>query len=234
LQEVCEIKAGIHNGNIRKKLIVESKIDDKCKKLLAGKDVGRYAHKWAGTFIRYDPTIANKEKKEYCSLRDETIFTKNEKILIRDIGKRLPASFDDKQYYCMDTVYVAFLKKEFKKSLNLKYLLAILNSNLIEFYFRKIYGTVHVGSNYQRYKRQFLINLPIKLVDIKLQKKVVQLVDNMLKANKKLEDIGDALTDEHARLDKEVEKVDREIDELVYKLYGITNKERKIIEESLK
>lgn len=33
---------------------------------------------------------------------------------------------------------------------------------------------------------------------------------------------------------KEIEKTDAEIDELVYKLYGITEEEKKIIEESLR
>ena len=51
--------------------------------------------------------------------------------------------------------------------------------------------------------------------------------------------IGEALVihgsdDEKARLEKEIQKLDSEIDEEVYKLYGITEEEKKIIEESLK
>jgi hypothetical protein len=172
LQEICNIKAGIHNGNIRNKLIVEKKVDSSCKRLLVGKNVGRYAFKWENLYVRYDSTLANKSKGEYCSLRDENIFTQKEKILVRDIGKRLPATYDDKQYYCMDTIYVVFLKDKYKEQLNLKYILGILNSNLLEFYFRKLFGTVHVGSNYQRYKKQFLIALPIKIVNLEKQEKV--------------------------------------------------------------
>ena len=41
-------------------------------------------------------------------------------------------------------------------------------------------------------------------------------------------------TDEKAQLEKEIQKIDNEIDEEVYKLYGITEEEKKIIEGSLK
>ncbi|MBS3126351.1 hypothetical protein J4453_02830 [Candidatus Woesearchaeota archaeon] len=41
-------------------------------------------------------------------------------------------------------------------------------------------------------------------------------------------------TDEKARLEKEIQKLDNEIDEEIYKLYGITEEEKKIIEDSLK
>jgi len=40
--------------------------------------------------------------------------------------------------------------------------------------------------------------------------------------------------DTKAQLEKEIQKLDSEIDEEVYKLYGITEEEKKIIEESLK
>jgi hypothetical protein len=35
-------------------------------------------------------------------------------------------------------------------------------------------------------------------------------------------------------VEEEIEKLDREINELVYELYGITEDEKKIIEESIK
>ena len=41
-------------------------------------------------------------------------------------------------------------------------------------------------------------------------------------------------TDFKAQLEKEIQKLDNEIDEEVYKIYGITEEEKKIIEESLK
>jgi hypothetical protein len=56
----------------------------------------------------------------------------------------------------------------------------------------------------------------------------------MLSLNHRLNEIGDKKTDERARIEDEIKKTDGEIDQLVYKIYGITEKEKKIIEESLK
>ena len=52
--------------------------------------------------------------------------------------------------------------------------------------------------------------------------------------NKKLQEIGDRNTLEKRKLEEGIKKTDNEIDELVYQLYGITEEEKKIIEESLK
>jgi type II restriction/modification system DNA methylase subunit YeeA len=40
--------------------------------------------------------------------------------------------------------------------------------------------------------------------------------------------------DKHKKIEEKIKKTDAEIDELVYKIYGITEEEKKIIEESLK
>ena len=56
----------------------------------------------------------------------------------------------------------------------------------------------------------------------------------MLSLNKKLQEIGDKNTLEKQKIQEEIKKIDNEIDELVYQLYGITEEEKKIIEESLK
>jgi len=58
-------------------------------------------------------------------------------------------------------------------------------------------------------------------------------VDNMLSLNKRFNEIGDKQTDERARIEAEIKKTDNEIDTLVYELYGLTQKEIAIIEESL-
>jgi hypothetical protein len=61
---------------------------------------------------------------------------------------------------------------------------------------------------------------------------MTQHVEKMLQLNEILLKIGDKLTDERARIENIIEKTDRQIDQLVYKVYGITEKEQKIIEGS--
>lgn len=52
----------------------------------------------------------------------------------------------------------------------------------------------------------------------------------MLELNKKLAPIRGSYSNEHDELVKEIEKTDREIDELVYKLYDLTPEEIAIVE----
>ena len=56
---------------------------------------------------------------------------------------------------------------------------------------------------------------------------LVALVDVMLDLNKKVQSVKGS---EWNQIQRQIEKTDREIDEMVYKLYGITKMERKIIE----
>ncbi len=58
---------------------------------------------------------------------------------------------------------------------------------------------------------------------------MVALVDRMLGLNQKKHS-GKLAPSEVDRLERDIASTDREIDELVYELYGITDEERKIIE----
>ena len=80
------------------------------------------------------------------------------------------------------------------------------------------------------YVSQVPIKKPTKTEEIE----ITEHVEKMLQLNEKLLEIGDKLTDERARIEDEIKKTDSEIDELVYKIYGITDDEKAIIENSLK
>jgi len=113
---------------------------------------------------------------------------------------------------------------------DLKYLLAILNSKFTNFYLNTI----------RRHRIEFYFysddfkKIPIKNISSNNQLPFINLSDKMLSLNKKLQEIGDKNTLEKQKIQEEIKKTDYEIDELVYQLYGITEEEKKIIEESLK
>ena len=52
----------------------------------------------------------------------------------------------------------------------------------------------------------------------------------MMKLNKELTQIDENYVRERDEIKKEIEKTDKEIDNIVYDLYGLTEKERKIVE----
>ncbi len=63
-------------------------------------------------------------------------FEKN-KIFIPDIALRLQGMYDDKGFYCVNTAYAIPVDD--------KYLLGILNSNLIQFIYSKISSSIRGG-----------------------------------------------------------------------------------------
>jgi len=96
-----------------------------------------------------------------------------------------------------------------------KYLLAILNSKLIEF-LMYVWAISRRGG-YLEYKVQYLEKLPIKSISEKDQKPFINLVEKILE--KKEQDI-------------DTTKLEAELDQLVYKLYELTPSEIKLIEQN--
>lgn len=109
----------------------------------------------------------------------------------------------------------------------LKVLLGLFNSSLLNWRFKLTSATNHVSGDEVR-------QLPVPEIDLSKDKaeykEMIVLVDRMLALNKYLNDMGDKKTDERQRVEEEIKKTDTEIDELVYKLYEITDEEKKIIE----
>lgn len=107
-----------------------------------------------------------------------------------------------------------------------KYLLGLINSRLLNYYYQEFFVTIDVLKN-------ALLSLPIRTINFsnqsekKLHDDLVSLVDVMLNLNKQIQTVKG---NEKEQIQRQIEKTDREIDEIVYKLYGITEEEREIIE----
>jgi type I restriction-modification system DNA methylase subunit len=130
----------------------------------------------------------------------------------------------------VNTVYVIHSQN---REVSLEYLLGVLNSKLIGYYTRKRYGTTAMRGGFIELRTFEIEQIPVK-VSPEYKQTTTKLVSKMLSLNKRLNEIGDKRTDEWARIEEEIKKTDLEIDELVYEIYGITEAEKKIIEESLK
>ena len=117
----------------------------------------------------------------------------------------------------------------------LKYLCALLNSQLLDFYLKRVATTFHGG--YFAANKQYIGQLPMRPIDLSdpadksRHDKIVSLVDQMLDLHKRVV----AKTDhERTLLERQISATDREIDRLVYELYGLTEEEIKIVEGATK
>lgn len=146
-------------------------------------------------------------------------------------GERLVAFPDINGEFLTTEKLVNFIAK---RGSNYHYnaLAGIINSKVPSFYLQRILfsRTTETSRVMDLIYSQFI---PIPKIDFsnrhqkKLHDDLIALVDIMLNLNKKPQT---AKGSEKEQIQRQIEKTDREIDELVYKLYGITEEERKIIE----
>ncbi|MGI7217753.1 Eco57I restriction-modification methylase domain-containing protein [Campylobacter coli] len=146
--------------------------------------------------------------------RDEKFFTGSPRIVaLRKCVGEPKFSYVDFDCYVSATFYVIKTQR-----INVKYLTAILNSKLIAFWL-KHKGKMQ-GNNYQIDKEP-LLNIPIVTINSKNQKiadELINLVDEILKAKEQ---------DKNANTSPLEEKINN----MVYKIYNLTEEEIKIIEE---
>lgn len=162
------------------------------------------------------------------------VLFQNPKIVVPDYNNQASFTLDLGGHF-YKTGYGIILKDD---KLSPKYILGVLNSTLLFKYLCSI-GTLLRGG-YVRFWTKFIEQLPIRTIDFsssadrRIHDDIVILVDKMLSLNKRLNELGDKKTDERYKIEEEIKKTGAEIDELVYKLYGITEEEKEIIEESLR
>jgi type I restriction-modification system DNA methylase subunit len=226
LGEISIIHAGgIATGPDKTKMIENNKKNERYKPMLEGKDIKPYYPLFANRYILYD-------RKLLYRAREESIFLSPEKIVTQRIGggnRVLVVSYDNNQYYTFNSTNTILPKDN---ESNLKFILGLLNSKLINWYYvNKFTNKSNLTVNISK---TFLEQIPIKIASLKEQQKLISLVDKILAKNKELVSFGDKQTSETKKLKSEIEQIDKEINEEVYKLYGITDEEQKIIEESLK
>ena len=153
-------------------------------------------------------------------------FTKP-KIIYAEIATNGQFTLDTENYFSDTTSYILGTES--------KYLLGILNSRLWSFLFSKVSSEIQGG--FYRWKRQYMAKLPIYTPDFDnpddkaRHDRIVTLVTDMLELHKHL---SHAKTDQEKRLvTQEIESTDRQIDSLVYGLYGLTADEIAVVEESV-
>ncbi|UOS52266.1 class I SAM-dependent DNA methyltransferase [Helicobacter pylori] len=223
------------------------------KPILRGKDIKRYSYEWADLWVinthnGYTSNLKFKippidiEKypatKAYLDSHYDTIATRcdqgdtpyhlrncayledfeKEKIVYGEIVKEPRFYLDNGE--CKLGYFYAEATSFILTGEHLHYLLGMLHSKLITFAFKTFYAGGGLGESGYRYKKAFIERLPIPQITEKNQ----ELAD-------KITDGAKAILEAKAKDPKaNTQKLEKEIDALVYQLYHLTDKEIKIIE----
>lgn len=174
------------------------------KKFLRGEDIDRYQIK---SSVYIDTSF------DEINYKDDSLY-KDTKILIRKTGNGIKAVIDEEYRYVIQTIYIFKTKKTSK--LNERYILGCLNSKLMGFYYSYTFGEKD-RKVFPHLTQKKVLNLPIMNINEYQQKPFIEIVDKILSAKK-----SDPKTD--------TSNLEKQIDELVYKLYDLTEEEIRIIE----
>ncbi|MCL2312289.1 MAG: endonuclease, partial [Firmicutes bacterium] len=182
--------------------------------LLRGSLMNKYVNFWNNnSWIQYGEWLAEPRKPD--------IFETEEKIVVRQTGDSIIATIINANIICRDNLYIITSKK-----INLKFLLGIINSKLVDFYYCQM--NPEKGEVLAQVKKQHVEQLPIpKYVSKERETEIIKLVDQLLQFNKDLQTT--TLPEKAEQLKQRIEYNEDQINEIVYELYGLTEEEVKII-----
>jgi hypothetical protein len=155
------------------------------------------------------------------------------KICVPRLVYRLCAAFDAGGQHFLDNVDVGGVTlKPSHASMDLRVLLALLNSQLLAWFFPNI--SAPFRGNWMSANRQFLSELPIQFGTASGESKsahqnqMIPFVDQALELHKRL--AGTKTPQEKTAIERQISATDAQINKLVYDLYGLTEEEIKIVE----
>jgi hypothetical protein len=216
LSEICHVIIGIKPYQVgkgkpkqTKDMVVnrvfdaEYEVDETYRPLLRGKDINKYITLWNGKrWIKYGDDLAEP--------RYSANFDLPEKIVIRQTSDCLIATLDTQKFVCMNNLHIVNSKDE---KYNLKYILALINSKLMNFYYETL--NPEKGEVLAEVKKQNVEKLLIKIANNKTQLIFMKRVDEILTFKSQ---------------GKDTTALEQQIDNMVYKLYELTYQEVKIID----
>jgi hypothetical protein len=147
------------------------------------------------------------------------------KIIVPAIVRTASYAFDTAGFYSNDKTTIIPTTD--------KYLLGLISSKALDYYMHSISSTKQGG--YFEYKPMYISQLPICPIDFNHQvekathDQIVILVTQMLLLHRQL--AATKLDHDKNALQRQIDAADREIDRLVYELYGLTDEEIKIVEK---
>ena len=219
LKDVCDSTSGFGG---KSKLITKRRTNSRQIRTMKGESIGRYEFKsyfWF-EFAKNNITGRTTDRNKLGAVP---------KILLRKTGDTIIATYDDSGFFPEQSLYFLFNSK---MELHFKYLLGILNSRLMNTYYWS--KSLTNRDSIAQAKKVDLDQLPIRIIDfakiteVQMHNDLVVLVDKMLKLHNQLRKSD--FESQREPIERQIAATDNKIDELVYKLYGLTEEEIKIVE----
>ena len=152
---------GIVTGN--NKEYISDQRDDDNEVVLKGSDVQRYGFTASGNYIRFAP-------ESFQQVAPTEMYRAKEKLLYRFICEVPVFAYDDKQTLSLNSCNIVIPEID---GLNMKYILAILNSSVAAYFISKKFNSVKL-------LRSHIEQMPIPVVSVEVQEAIIKKVDRIM------------------------------------------------------
>lgn len=189
---------GIVTGNNREYITHEKTEDNEM--ILKGSDIYKYHVNPSKNYIVFEP-------EKFQQIAPTEYYRAPEKLLYRFICNQLVFAYDADQTLSLNSCNIVIPQLD---GIEIKYILAILNSRIAQFIFRKRYNSVKVLKSH-------IEHIPIPYVDMLEQKRVIDIVDQLISNRDK----------------RMTEQLYNELDDNIKKLFNLDDNEYRIIKETV-
>ena len=215
LDKVSQLNRGLITGN-RDKYFSNEKVNDKYAPILSGSDVFRYFSNDISEYVLF------KKPKTAGGCWDIEVHLAEHKVLIRQIGVQPTATLITSPLAVTGNIFTIITGDLTSE----KYILGLINSKAVYFYWKLMF--TDFKNSFPQVTIFSLGQIPIPNWNNNSDKKIDLLVDQILMSKRQLHE---AKTEsDKTYLERKCYSIDKQIDELVYQLYGLTEEEIKIVE----
>ncbi|WP_049945098.1 TaqI-like C-terminal specificity domain-containing protein [Butyrivibrio sp. AC2005] len=210
LEGNADFALGIVTG--ANKDMLKSRKSPKNEIILKGTDIFRYTFREPKCYISFVP--------EKCQqVAPVPMYRAPEKLLYRFIGGHLVFAYDDKQTLSLNSCNIVIPNIE---NLSIKYIMAILNSSVSEYYFRKKFRSVKV-------LRSHLERLPIPYANKETQSKIEALANQIITLSRN----DDNIFSDTKQRRQELISLYNKIDKICFELFCLTPENIALIDQTI-
>ena len=184
--------------------------------IIRGEHVRRYHIEPTDYYVKPD------FKNEPGIFKTKCVFLTVPKLITKFVSNNIQFALDTIGYCNTNVLYNVHVLK----GTNIHYLLGLLNSKLLTFWFQYVYG--NDDKLFPHIQKNQLESIPIPSADTKIQSEIVKHVDRLLQLYRDLPLA--TLSSHREQIQSKIDYSEDRINALVYELYGLTEEEIKVIE----
>lgn len=197
LKGKAKFALGIVTGNNKEYISTEKSDDNEI--ILKGSDIQRYGMTPSGNYIRFVP-------ESFQQVAPVEMYRAKEKLLYRFISEVPVFTYDDRQTLSLNSCNIVIPDID---GLEMKYILAILNSSVAAYFISKKFNSVKL-------LRSHIEQMPIPVVPMDVQVSIIKKVDRIMNSSENISGLYE------------------DLDSDIMELYGLPTKHSDVIKNALR